>query len=147
IYMNIINSERIILVKSILILGGGIGGVVAANALRKKLGKEHKIIIVDKKKEFNFPPSYLWVMMGWRRPEQITISLDALTNKGIQCIQGSVSKINPENRTVSINGEEKRYDYPIISLGADLAPEAIPGLTEVTHLPTSLTLQRSLRRL
>ncbi|MCP8320965.1 MAG: tryptophan 7-halogenase, partial [archaeon] len=33
--------------KSILILGGGIGGVVAANALRKKLRKEHNIIVVD----------------------------------------------------------------------------------------------------
>ena len=34
--------------KQILILGGGIGGLVAANELRKKLGREHKIILIDK---------------------------------------------------------------------------------------------------
>ena len=34
--------------KQIIILGGGTGGLVAANELRKKLSKEHKIILIDK---------------------------------------------------------------------------------------------------
>ncbi len=40
--------------KNIVILGGGIGGLVAANELKKNLGSEHKIIIVDKNVNHNF---------------------------------------------------------------------------------------------
>gem|GEM_PF-3059007 len=40
--------------KSVLILGGGIGGVAAANALSKKLGKDHNIVLVDKKRDFEY---------------------------------------------------------------------------------------------
>jgi sulfide:quinone oxidoreductase len=129
----------------VLILGGGIGGVAAANALSKKLGKDHNIVLVDKKRDFEYKPSYLWVMMGWRRPVQIKRNLNTLIGKGIQYIQGSVSRIDPGNRTVIINGEERRYDYLIVSLGADLASEAIPGLPEKAHHVYSLDAADRLR--
>jgi NADH dehydrogenase FAD-containing subunit len=34
--------------KTIIILGGGVGGVITANTLRKKTGREHKIIVIGK---------------------------------------------------------------------------------------------------
>ncbi|MCP8316040.1 MAG: NAD(P)/FAD-dependent oxidoreductase [archaeon] len=131
--------------KSMLILGGGIGGVAVANALSKKLGKDHNIIVVDRKKDFEYRPSYLWVMMGWRRPAQIKRSLNGLIGKGIRYVQGSASKIDPGNRTVIIDGKERRYDYLIVSLGADLAPEAIPGLPENEYHIYSLGATERLR--
>ena len=57
--------------KQILILGGGIGGLVAANKLRKKLSKEHKIILIDKNDKHIYAPSFLWVMEGKRNAEKI----------------------------------------------------------------------------
>ena len=57
--------------RTILILGGGIGGVVAANTLRKKLENKHQIIVMDKSSHFLFP-SHLWVLSGQRTKEQIT---------------------------------------------------------------------------
>lgn len=51
--------------KTILILGGGVGGIVTANALRQQLGAEHRIVIVDRRAEYIFTPSLLWVMVGW----------------------------------------------------------------------------------
>ncbi len=36
---------------TILIIGGGIGGIVTANNLRKKLPKDYKIILIEKNKE------------------------------------------------------------------------------------------------
>ena len=44
--------------KQILILGGGIGGLVAANKLRKKLGKEHKITLIDKNDKHVYAPFF-----------------------------------------------------------------------------------------
>ena len=58
--------------KTVLVLGGGVGGIVTANALRQRLGSEHRIVVVDKRGEHVYSPSLLWVMVGWRRPGQIT---------------------------------------------------------------------------
>jgi nucleoside-diphosphate-sugar epimerase len=44
-------------VKTILILGGGIGGHVAANVLRKQIAREHRVILVDRKRDYVFSPS------------------------------------------------------------------------------------------
>jgi len=45
--------------KTILILGGDVGGVVTANALRRQLDAEHRIVVVDKRAEYVFTPSLL----------------------------------------------------------------------------------------
>ena len=62
--------------KPILILGGGVGGVVTANELRKKIGKQHKIIVFDKDDKHVFAPSLLWLMTGLRKPEKISRELN-----------------------------------------------------------------------
>ena len=50
--------------KKIVILGGGTGGLVAANRLRKALGKDTEIVLVDKEKNHLFNPSLLWLTVG-----------------------------------------------------------------------------------
>ena len=54
--------------KTVLILGGGVGGIVTANSLRELLGPGHRVIVVDKQSEYVFSPSLLWVMVGCRQP-------------------------------------------------------------------------------
>ncbi|MGI6036865.1 MAG: hypothetical protein ACOYD6_01415 [Limnochordia bacterium] len=44
--------------KTIPILGGGTGGVVAANVLRKTLPQEHRIIVVDRNWKHCLQASY-----------------------------------------------------------------------------------------
>lgn len=52
--------------KIILILGGGVDGSVTANALCQRLAPVHRIVVVDKRAEYVFTPSLLWLMVGWR---------------------------------------------------------------------------------
>lgn len=119
--------------KTVLILGGGIGGHVAANVLRRELGKEHKVILIDRKTNYEFSPSYLWLMMGWREPERITRNLSLLGKKGINYVNGEVLKIDPAERVVKTSAGDFTYDYLIVALGADLTPEKIPGFLEGAH--------------
>jgi sulfide:quinone oxidoreductase len=44
--------------KSIVILGGGIGGIVAAHELRRRLGREHHIVLLDREADHRFQASY-----------------------------------------------------------------------------------------
>ncbi len=119
--------------KTTLILGGGIGGIVTANALRKRLSEEHRIVVVDKRAEYLFSPSLLWLMVGRRQPQQLTKALPRLLHPGIEVKQVAIEEIDPDRAVVRANGEELAYDYLVVALGADLAPEALSGYAETAH--------------
>ena len=119
--------------KTVLILGGGSGGIVAANNLRKKLGTKHKVVVVDKSDYFLFP-SHLWVLTGERTKEQITRPLSLLEKKGIEFIKENVIGINPEKKIVQTDKQVLSFDYLIIALGAELFPNEIPGLSTQNNM-------------
>lgn len=119
--------------KTVLILGGGVGGIVTANTLRQRLGTEHHVVVVDKRAEYVFTPSLLWLMVGSRRPEQITRDLRRLLRPGVEVKQAAVEEIDLQQSRVRATGESLVYDYLVVALGADLAPEALPGYSEIAH--------------
>lgn len=119
--------------KTAVILGGGSGGVVAANTLRKLLPREHRIVVIDKEPDHLFAPSLLWLMIGGRSAAQISRPLDRLKRKGIEFIQGEIQAIDPEKRTVRVNDNTVSGDALIVALGADYAPQKIPGMQEIGH--------------
>jgi len=116
--------------KTILILGGGVGGIETATGIRKRLGKEHRIIIVDKNREYVSASSLLWVMVGWRRLDEIKKDLSYLKKEGIELVNELIVGIDISNKIVKTEKRELSYDYLVISLGAALHPEAVPGLTD-----------------
>ena len=136
--------------KTILILGGGVGGLVTARSLRKRLPRDHRIVLVDRESEHVFAPSLLWLMVDDRSPESITRPLGRLERHGIEVRHGEIERIDPAARTVVVAGEEIAADFLVISLGAALAPEAIPGLKEAGHnfytLEGAETLRDALRQ-
>ncbi|OGC04468.1 hypothetical protein A3H38_02090 [candidate division WOR-1 bacterium RIFCSPLOWO2_02_FULL_46_20] len=114
--------------KTILILGGGAGGLVAANELRQKLNGEHKIVLIDQNDYHLFYPSLFWVLEGTRTPEQITKKLTGLAKKGIDFRQGIITKIDVIEKKVEAGALSYSYDYLIIALGARLNYDAVEGL-------------------
>jgi sulfide:quinone oxidoreductase len=119
--------------KTILILGGGIGGIVAATELRKKLSKEHRVIVIERLADHVFPPSLLWVASGARNAKQISKPINNLSRKGIDVVHGTIQKISPAEKKVVVDGKEYVGDYLIIATGAELAPETVPGLMDAGH--------------
>ena len=113
---------------TVVVLGGGIGGVVAARRLRELLDADARVVLVEREPLSSFPPSYTWVMTGKRRPQAITRDLRRLRRKGIEVLEGSVETIDFDARRVIVAEEEFRYDYLVVALGAEMAPESIEGL-------------------
>jgi sulfide:quinone oxidoreductase len=95
--------------KTVLILGGGTGGLVAANRLRRMLSKEHRVVLVDRTPAYSFAPSFTWVMLGQRDGRRITRDLRTLEKKGVQFRIGEILRIDPAAKRVLI------------------APGAVPG--------------------
>lgn len=114
--------------RTVIVLGVGLGGLVAAKTLRKMLPDSDHVIAVDRADTHFFPPSLLWLMVGDRKPKDFTRSIDWLTNCGVELRHGNVTRIDPSRMEVMINGQLLAADALVIALGADYAPETIPGL-------------------
>ena len=118
-------------IKRILILGAGFGGLTAANILRKNLSNVHKITVIDKNKSFMMGLVNLWILYGTRKLQDSFIPLANLLNKDIEFINDEIVGINFTQSSISTKFSGKfDYDYLIIALGSDLAPEKIDGFIE-----------------
>jgi sulfide:quinone oxidoreductase len=129
----------------IVVLGGGVGGLVTAVELRKKLPERHRIVLVDREERHLFAPSLLWLMTGLRTAADISRPLALLKRKGIDVVRGEIERIDAGRREVVVGGKTLAGDHLVLSLGAELAPEAIPGLPEAGHDLYSLSGAESLR--
>ena len=115
----------------VVILGGGFGGLAAANEIRNTLDSSKvKITIIDKKDWFMVGYAKLWIMNGTRTFENSIGSLNELPKKQINFIKDEIIEINPENNFIKTKSENISFDFLIISMGAVLAPEKISGLIE-----------------
>jgi sulfide:quinone oxidoreductase len=130
--------------KTILILGGGVGGQVVANELRRLLPIEHQVIVIERNLRHAFAPSFLWVMTGDRRSEQVTRDVRELVHPGVTVIEAHIRAIDLANRRVQlVDHDVIAYDYLVVALGTELAPDTIPGLEDATH--TFYTLDGAVR--
>jgi len=132
--------------KTIVVLGGGIGGSTMVRVLRARLPSTHRVILVERDAQHVFPPSLLWLMVGHRREQQISRPFARMKKAGIDIVQGEIERIDPQNRSVQIGGTNIAADYMVVALGADLAPASIPGLTEAGHNFYTLSGAQSLDR-
>ena len=124
--------------QTVVVAGGGIGGVAAANRLRRRLDRRHRVVLVNRDPDFTYAASYLWVMTGSRRPEQITRPLKRLERRGIEVVIGDVTDIDPTTRTLTIGERTLAGDHLVVSLGADWATDRVPGLANHGHTYATL---------
>ncbi len=119
--------------QTVLVAGGGIGGIQAATRVRRRLDRRHRVVLVNRDPDFSLTASYLWVMTGARRPDQITRPLSRLERQGIEVVVGEISHIDPEARALTVQDRTIVADHMVVSLGADWAADRVPGLAEHGH--------------
>ena len=114
----------------ILILGGGTGGTLIANKLRRRYGAETEITVVDRDNRHVYQPDLLFVPFGLVAPNSICRPRSKQLRDGIEFRLGKVERVETEKNTVHLNGGETLpYDVLIVASGADLLPEETEGLT------------------
>lgn len=136
--------------RTVVVLGGGTGGLVAARRLRRSLAPGDRVVLVDREPTFRFAPSFLWVMTGARRPERISTDRRRLRRAGIEVLTDEVLDIDPTHRRVKTGQADLSFDRLVIALGAETSPDSLAGFTEsaydVYSLDGALAARDALRR-
>lgn len=122
----------------VLILGGGFGGVVAAERLARLLGDEHQLTLVSRSRKFVFYPALVRLAFGKCTKDDVLFDLrHSMLSRRINFVEAEVAHVDPFQRKVTIaHGEVEGtlpYDYLIFALGRRLATEKITGFYEHAH--------------
>ncbi len=121
---------------NVLVLGGGSGGLATAGRLKELLGDRVTITVIDKQTSFVLGFSLLRIMTGEKSEQEVTVPKEKVSQKGIKFINAEVNRIDVKNGTIRTDQGEFTYDYLVIALGAELAPEKVPGFESAFHMYT-----------
>jgi sulfide:quinone oxidoreductase len=120
--------------KTILVLGGGIGGINTAKELNRKIGNEDginlaRILVFEKDEKNVFGPSLTWLMVGKREMEEVYRDTKDAEIGGLEIILGDIESVDPENISVTSGGKKYEGDYMVVSLGVEQSSEYNLGLS------------------
>ncbi len=113
-----------------VILGAGFGGLELASRLSAQLADLVHVTLIDQNDSFIFGFAKLDVMFGRRTMDEVRIPYRNIASPTVTFRQEKIVSIDPSDKRVVTNAGEYSADVLVVALGADLAPEATPGLPE-----------------
>ncbi|MGP6206949.1 NAD(P)/FAD-dependent oxidoreductase [Cuniculiplasma sp. SKW3] len=133
--------------KRIIVVGGGSGGVSAANRISQSLSREIstgavELMLIDGKKNHFYQPGFLEVPFDILEKEETHRPMEYMLSKRIKRVERNAKRIDLKERKVYLENESITYDFIIIATGASYSYEEIPGLRENTE--DTYSLERSL---
>ena len=118
--------------REIVILGGGTGGTMVANRLRRRFdarrGRDH---VVDRDDRHVYQPGLLFVPFGLAHADDIVRPRRRQLHDGIDFLESEVDRVDIERRrrSTSPTAPTLAYDVLVVATGARLLPEETEGLT------------------
>ncbi len=116
--------------KRVVILGGGTGGTLTANRLRRVFSEtEVEITVIDRDDRHIYQPGLLFVPFGLTHPEDIVRPRGRQLHRGIGYVNSAIDHVDIEANHVHLeNGSVLGYDVLVVATGAVLVPEETDGL-------------------
>jgi sulfide:quinone oxidoreductase len=117
----------------VVVLGAGFGGLELATTVAERCGSGVELTLIDRAEGFVFGFSKLDVMFGRTPPEDVLHRYADMTNPGVRFVSATVTAIDPTRRRVETTEGSFDADILVVALGADLHPDATPGLLAGGH--------------
>ena len=117
--------------KRIVILGGGTGGTMMANRLRRAYEHaEAEITVVDRDDRHVYQPGLLFVPFGLTDAEEITRPRQRQLRDGIRFLEAEIDRVELDADLVHLgDGATLPYDVLIVATGTRLQPEDTEGMS------------------
>lgn len=115
----------------VVILGGGFGGMTVYHHLSPWAeAAQVSITVVDERESFLIKPSLPEVALGVQDLGHASFPLRPVVERHGRFIRSRVEQIDPEHKTVLLDGVLLHYDFLVIALGAHKDWNTVPGFTE-----------------
>ena len=117
--------------KRVVILGGGTGGTLVANRLRRMFDvDELELTVVDQDDRHVYQPGLLFVPFGLTHSEDIVRPRQRQLHNDIEFLESAIDRVDIEANEVHVaDGSVLGYDVLVVATGATLVPEDTSGLT------------------
>jgi sulfide:quinone oxidoreductase len=105
-----------------VVLGGGAGGLAAANRLARHAtgGADLEVVLVDRSAEHVFAPGFVAVMFGDAGPADFRRPLRDLLDPAVRLVTGEATDLDVAGRRVRGTFGDLDHDDLIVALGADV---------------------------
>jgi sulfide:quinone oxidoreductase len=117
----------------VVVLGAGFGGLEVTTSLSEEFGDDLDLVLIDQADGFVFGFSKLDVMFGREQRSAVIHPYRDIAKPGVRFVQSTIRSIDPTAKRVVTDDGEFDADILVVALGADLAPDATPGLVEAGH--------------
>ena len=122
------------LIMRALIIGGNFAGMTAALELKRKLGKQVEVTVIDKSPVFTFIPSLIWVPFRRREIKDITLKREEIfAKKGVEFVLADAIEVDPVKQVVKTSKGHFGYDHLVLATGPKVKFDIVPGLREHAH--------------
>ena len=117
--------------KRVVILGGGTGGTIVANRLRRRFGEDElELHVVDRDDRHLYRPGLLFVPFGLAHPERLGRPRHRQLRPGVAFHETEIEAVDAEAQRVALaDGTSLGYDVLVVATGVELQPEETEGLT------------------
>jgi sulfide:quinone oxidoreductase len=130
----------------VVVLGGGVGGTLAANLLSKKLGRDAHVTVVDPTGMHVYQPGFLYVALGQANGRWLARDERTLLRRDVELAVETAERIDSTEGVVQLaRGGSLPFDYLVIATGARLVYDTVPGLREGSYEFYSLEGAQRLR--
>jgi sulfide:quinone oxidoreductase len=114
--------------RNLVILGGGTAGTMVANRMRRRLGDDWTITVVDRDDRHPYQPGYLFVPFDGASTGLVR-SRHSYIGDRIDFLVAEVDRIVPEGNVVLLaDGRSLAFDYLVVATGVSPRPDLTPGL-------------------
>jgi len=115
----------------LVVLGAGTAGTMVVNKLRKRLGPDWRITVVEQSEVHYYQPGYLFIPFGTYSPDQVIRATRPLVRRGVDFVHGEVDRVLPQDKAVLLaDGRRLGYDYLVVATGTTPRPDQTPGVLD-----------------
>ena len=120
----------------VVVLGGGVGGTLAANLIARKLKKpiaagDASVTVVDVTGSHAYQPGYMYIAMGQERAENLVRPEGSLLDHNVNLVVGDVTRIDTAAQAVELaSGERLPYQQLVIATGSRIVPEELANFDQ-----------------
>jgi sulfide:quinone oxidoreductase len=119
------------MMRRLVVLGAGTAGTMVVNKLRRRLGDDWQITVVERSDLHHYQPGYLFLPFGTYGPGDLVRPTRKFVPDGVDLVSAEVDRVDPEHHVVLLDdGRRLPYDYLVIATGTQPRPDQTPGMLD-----------------